>query len=132
MDELNKERDQVYNDLKSSLGKSEADEQIKQFMAGRYKLRMKEIDKQYGAASSAASKEPTKVKKEKRREEEKVEEINFESGFDHGFASMATFNGKAVGNDDGPRTSISGAAAADAKPSSGDLFGESGGASNKP
>ena len=69
MDELNKERDQVYNDLKSSLGKSEADEQIKQFMAGRYKLRMKEIDKQYGAASSAASKEPTKVKKEKRREE---------------------------------------------------------------
>ena len=54
MDELNKEKDQVYNDLKSSLGKSEADEQIKQFMAGRYKLRMKEIDKQYGAASAAS------------------------------------------------------------------------------
>lgn len=89
---------------------------------------MKEIDKEYGAAS-ADSKEASRVKKEKRREEEKVEEINFESGFDHGFASMATFNGKSVGKDDGPRTSISGAAAADEKPSNGDLFAENAAAS---
>lgn len=46
--ELEQEKKQIYNDLKSSLGESEAEEQLRQFMNGRYKKRMEEINRIYG------------------------------------------------------------------------------------
>lgn len=104
--ELEQEKKQIYNDLKSSLGESEAEEQLRQFMNGRYKKRMEEINRIYGKETSEtdAERRTRKDKERKKRREEakhQDEQPDFESGFDHGFESMATFNGKSVGKDEG-------------------------------
>ena len=59
---------------------------------------MKEIDQLYG------KEQPRKVsaKKSKPAAREEVKQESFDGGFDHGFESMATFNGKTVGTDSGP------------------------------
>jgi len=105
--ELEKEREQTYNDLKAAIGKTEADQQIKTYMTGTYKKRMEEIDRAYpknAPASRAASGSNKKEKKEKKRREERKQEepanaLNFDTGFDHGFENMATFNGRSVGKE---------------------------------
>ena len=71
---------------------------------------MEEINRNYGKesaapSSSSASKPKVAVKVKARREEEK--EDTFETGFDHGFETMSTFNGKSVGNEGGPTMSSS-------------------------
>jgi len=80
-------------------------------MNGRYKKRMEEINRSYGAESenqrrARKEQERAAAKAKKRKEEElkQQEEAQptFESGFDHGFEQMATFNGRTVGKDGGP------------------------------
>ena len=90
---------------------------------------MQEIDRLYGkepkpsesrskgkAAAAGDDGEPISKKKKHRQEAEYVEpEVDFESGFDHGFDNMATFNGRAVGKDEGQpaaSSSVGGGAAA--------------------
>lgn len=70
---------------------------------------MVEINKLYGkdsgAAASSSSKSRSKTGAAANNEEQKQE--TFDTGFDHGFDSMATFNGKSVGKDEGPKVSAS-------------------------
>ena len=68
---------------------------------------MEEINRNYGKVSAAPASKPKVVveKKKARREEEKEE--TFETGFDHGFETMSTFNGKSVGKEGGPAVSSS-------------------------
>lgn len=49
--ELDREKDQMYADLKSSLGDQEAKVQIKMYMRGHYKQRMAEIESQFPKSS---------------------------------------------------------------------------------
>jgi hypothetical protein len=67
---------------------------------------MDEINRLYPDTKSAAerkpaSKEPVQAKERKNRERPQAQ-ATFESGFDHGFESMATFNGREVGKEGGP------------------------------
>ena len=60
---------------------------------------MQEIDSLYPEGSGAATAKPSggeskKKQREARPAEAEPAEGNFESGFDHGFDNMATFNGK--------------------------------------
>ena len=61
---------------------------------------MKEIDELYGKSSDDSS-APSRDKGSKRQAAaaEQDQQVDFDSGFDHGFESMATFNGRSVGND---------------------------------
>ena len=82
---------------------------------------MAEIDRQFeksskrpssssaAAAQSSEDRQKAKAERQRRRQEEEKanEEPAFESGFDHGFESMATFNGRSVGKDGGPAQSTS-------------------------
>lgn len=65
--ELENEKKQMYDELKSSLGESEADVQIKLFMKGRYKQRMTEIDKQFSKAETKETPEQRQARKAKAR-----------------------------------------------------------------
>ena len=92
------------------------------YMRGHYKQKMAEIESQFpksakrpssstgrsGAAAAQGSSQEDRREKRRRQEEEKGnDEPAFESGFDHGFESMATFNGRSVGNEGGPAQSTS-------------------------
>ena len=76
---------------------------------------MEEINRSYGAESenqrrARKEQERAAAKAKKRKEEElkgAAEEPAFESGFDHGFDRMATFNGRAVGKEGGPEQTAS-------------------------
>ena len=79
---------------------------------------MDEINRKYGAddksSAAAESDEARRARREKERqqirrgEERKAnEEPAFETGFDHGFENMSTFNGKSVGNEGGPAVTSS-------------------------
>ena len=122
--ELDREKDQMYADLKSSIGEQEAKVQIKMYMRGHYKQKMAEIESMFpksakrpksstgregAAAAQGSSQEDQRAERRRRRQEDEKanEEPAFESGFDHGFESMATFNGRSVGNDGGPAQSSS-------------------------
>jgi len=52
--DLMKEKDKVYEDLKQSLGQTEADAQIKIYMKNTYKKKFEKIDKHYKAQVKAA------------------------------------------------------------------------------
>ena len=59
---------------------------------------MAEIESAYGEDTPAAS-ESSRKRSARRNEEEEVKQETFETGFDHGFENMATFNGRSVGNE---------------------------------
>ena len=69
-------------------------------------------------SAHAAAEGGVSIKKKKkvapRPDDEEAESVDFESGFDHGFESMATFNGRDVGREGESAASSSvGAAAAE-------------------
>jgi len=80
---------------------------------------MDEINRKYGKSeSSSSAAAESDAARRARREKEKAqirrgeerkanEEPAFETGFDHGFENMATFNGKSVGQEGGPTQTAS-------------------------
>mmetsp|Transcript_30504 Transcript_30504/g.37558 ORF Transcript_30504/g.37558 Transcript_30504/m.37558 type:complete len:95 (-) Transcript_30504:671-955(-) len=81
-------------------------------MNGRYKKRMQEIERLYGKAQApkeerSRSEKEARPKRRPRDEDEAEEQVDFESGFDHGFESMATFNGRSVGREGGSSVTAS-------------------------
>lgn len=65
--ELEREKETTYNDLKAAIGKTEADQQIKTYMNGTYKKRMEEINRMYPKGSSSGTNRAQSSQQEKQR-----------------------------------------------------------------
>ena len=55
LQELEREKETTYNDLKAAIGKTEADQQIKTYLHGPYKKKLEEINTMYPKGSSSSA-----------------------------------------------------------------------------